>query len=83
VSRYKTEQLRVSGPVRGFLIHTPSGKTIRDLYPQTLVRELNRLNDHIKRIENAIRKTLNKNRHLADGDDCTLIDLKKALPEWT
>ena len=83
MSRYKTEQLRVSGPVRGFLIHTPSGKTIRDLYPQTLVRELNRLNDHIKRIENAIRKTLNKNRHLADGDDCTLIDLKKALPEWT
>ncbi len=82
MSRYKTEQLRVSGPVRGFLIHTPSGKTIRDLYPQTLVRELNRLNDHIKRIENAIRKTLNKNRHLADGDDCTLIDLKKALPEW-
>ena len=82
MSRYKTEQLRVSGPVRGFLIHTPSGKTIRDLYPQTLVRELNRLNDHIKRIENAIRKTLNKNRHLADGDDCTLIDLKKELPEW-
>ena len=82
MSRYKTEQLRVSGPVRGFLIHTPSGKTIRDLYPQTLVRELNRLNDHIKRIENAIRKTLDKNRHLADGDDCTLIDLKKALPEW-
>jgi len=82
VNRYKTEQLRVSGPVRGFLIHTPSGKTIRDLYPQTLVRELNRLNDHIKRIENAIRKTLDKNRHLADGDDCTLIDLKKALPEW-
>ena len=83
MSRYKTEQLKVSGPVRGFLIHTPSGKTIRDLYPQTLVRELNRLNDHIKRIENAIRKTLDKNRHLADGDDCTLIDLKKALPEWT
>ncbi len=82
MSRYKTEQLRVSGPVRGFLIHTPSGKTIRDLYPQTLVRELNRLNDHIQRIENAIRKTLDKNRHLADGDDCTLIDLKKALPEW-
>ena len=82
MNRYKTEQLRVSGPVRGFLIHTPSGKTIRDLYPQTLVRELNRLYDHIQRIENAIRKTLDKNRHLADGDDCTLIDLKKALPEW-
>ena len=82
MKRYKTEQLRVSGPVRGFLIHTPGGKTMRDLYPQTLTREFNRLNDHIKRIENAIRKTLDKNRHLADGDDCTLIDLKKALPEW-
>lgn len=55
---------------------------MRDLYPQTLTREFNRLNDHIQRIENAIRKTLDTNRHLADGDDCTLIDLKKALPEW-
>jgi hypothetical protein len=82
VKRYKTEQLRVSGPIRGFLIHTPGGKTMRDLYPQTLTREFNRLNDHIQRIENAIRKTLDTNRHLADGDDCTLIDLKKALPEW-
>ena len=55
---------------------------MRDLYPQTLVRELNRLNDRIQLIENAIRKTLDENRHLADGEGCTLQELKKALPEW-
>ena len=47
-----------------------------------LERQLNAANDRINGLENAIRKTLDKNRHLADGDDCTLIDLKKALPEW-
>jgi hypothetical protein len=29
----------------------------------------------------AIIKTLNKNRHLADGENCSLIDLKIALRE--
>jgi hypothetical protein len=27
----------------------------------------------------AIKQTLKKNMHLADGDDCTLIDLKNAI----
>ncbi len=39
-------------------------------------------NFRIKQLENAIRKTLDENRHLADGEDCTLQELKKALPEW-
>jgi len=43
---------------------------------------MDRLNKRVERLENAIRKTLDENRHLADGDNCTLIDLKKALPEW-
>ena len=30
----------------------------------------------------AIVQTLNENAHLADGDNCTLIALKRALPEW-
>jgi hypothetical protein len=29
-----------------------------------------------------IKEVLEDNRHLADGDDCTLIKLKKLLPEW-
>jgi hypothetical protein len=41
--------------------------------------------DEAKRVlelEEAIRKTLDENRGLADGDDCTLHILKKALPTW-
>jgi hypothetical protein len=53
VKRYKTEQLRVSGPIRGFLIHTPSGKKMRDIYPNTIVKELNRMAKRIKRLEEA------------------------------
>ena len=38
--------------------------------------------DRIQQLEEAIRKTLDENRHLADGEDCTLRELKKALPTW-
>lgn len=38
--------------------------------------------DRIQQLEDAIRKTLDENRHLADGDDCTLRELKKVLPTW-
>jgi hypothetical protein len=30
----------------------------------------------------AIRETLEENRHLADGDDCTLRKLKAIVPDW-
>jgi hypothetical protein len=83
VSRYESTKLRNLGPVNGFIIHTPDNRELKDTHPQVIVRELNRLNDHIQWIENAIRKTLDENRHLADGENCTLIELKKALPEWT
>ena len=33
-------------------------------------------------LETAIIKTLNENGHLADGDVCALIDLKRAMPTW-
>jgi len=42
-------------------------------------KELEEAKERIKHLESAIRKTLDDNRHLADGDNCTLIDLKKAL----
>jgi hypothetical protein len=53
VKRYKIERLKVSGPIYGFLIHTPRGKTMRDIYPNTIAKELNRLNNRIKRLEEA------------------------------
>jgi hypothetical protein len=42
-------------------------------------KELEEAKERIKHLESAIRKTLDDNRHLSDGDNCTLIDLKKAL----
>ena len=39
--------------------------------------------ERINRLEAAIRTTLDANRHLADGTDCTLAALKKAVPDWT
>lgn len=42
-------------------------------------KELEEAKQRIKHLESAIRKTIDDNRHLADGDNCTLIDLKKAL----
>jgi hypothetical protein len=30
----------------------------------------------------AIRETLEENRHLADGDNCTLRKLKEIVPDW-
>lgn len=36
----------------------------------------------IERLRSAITQTLNENGHLADGRICTLIELKRALPEW-
>ena len=36
----------------------------------------------IDRLRSAIRETLDENAHLADGDNCTLLALKRALPDW-
>lgn len=46
-----------------------------------LRRELAELHTEIERLHNGIRETLEKNRHLADGDDCTLIELKRLI-KW-
>ena len=51
MKRYKYTKLRNLGPVHGFLIHTPDDRKLRDTHPQTIVRELNRMADRIKRLE--------------------------------
>ena len=53
MSRYKYTKLMKLGPVDGFIIHTPDDRKLKDTHPQTIVRELNRLNDRIKRLEDA------------------------------
>jgi tetrahydromethanopterin S-methyltransferase subunit B len=53
MSRYKSTKLSNLGPVHGFLIHTPDDRKLKDTHPQTIVRELNRMADRIKRLEEA------------------------------
>ena len=53
MKRYKYTKLRNLGPVHGFLIHTPDDRKLKDVYPQFIVRELNRMADSIKRLEEA------------------------------
>lgn len=44
-----------------------------------LREEIERLDSESCRMRAAIRQTLEENGHLADGDNCTLILLKRAL----
>ena len=38
--------------------------------------------EEINALKAAIRETLEDNRHLADGDDCTLRKLKAVVEDW-
>jgi hypothetical protein len=40
------------------------------------------LKREIKKFKKTIRKTLEENRHLADGSNCTLLKLKQLVPDW-
>ena len=51
MSRYKYTKLMKLGPVDGFMIHTPDDRKLKDTHPQTIVKELNRMADRIKRLE--------------------------------
>jgi len=44
-----------------------------------LVGDITAANKEIARLRRAIQETLTDNRHLADGDNCTLIKLKRAM----
>jgi tetrahydromethanopterin S-methyltransferase subunit B len=72
VNRYKMTKLRTMGPVHGFLIQTPDGITIKDIYPQVIVRELNRLFNRINRLEqsgNEMEKWLDRNTPITVRND--------------
>ena len=51
MSRYKLNPIIIAPPNKGFLIQTPTGKTLFDTRPRGIVKELNRLNDRIKELE--------------------------------
>ena len=51
MSRYTHILLRRMPPLNGFSIKTPEGKFLSDIRPRGIVKELNRLNDRIKQLE--------------------------------
>ena len=51
MSRYKLNPIIIAPPNKGFLIQTPTGKTLFDTRPRGIVKELNLLRDRIKELE--------------------------------
>jgi hypothetical protein len=51
MKRYTHIVLHRMPPLNGFSIKTPELKFLSDIRPRGIVRELNRLNDRIKRLE--------------------------------
>ena len=51
MKRYKLNPIIIAPPNKGFLIQTPTGKTLFDTCPRGIVRELNLLIDRIKQLE--------------------------------
>jgi uncharacterized protein (DUF3084 family) len=47
-----------------------------------IVGELEKVYKERDKFKQVIIATLEENRHLADGDDCTLAKLKSVVPEW-
>ena len=58
--RYTHIVLRRMPPLNGFSIKTPEAKFLSDIRPRGIVRELNRLNDRIKRLEKELTDTKRK-----------------------
>ena len=52
------------------------------IYSKELLKLCGTLRKERDKAINAIRETLEENRHLADGDDCTLRKLKAIVPDW-
>ena len=51
MKRYKLNPIIIAPPNKGFLIQTPTGKTLFDTRPRGIVKELNLLRDRIKELE--------------------------------
>ena len=89
MKRYTHIVLRRMPPLNGFSIKTTEGKFLSDIRPRGIVRELNRLNDRIKRLEeenNELRaeeaRLLNTNGEL-ERRVKRLIDAGDAMFPWS
>jgi uncharacterized protein YhaN len=60
--------------VQDLQAYFPGASTMHDVYRGIEAMEAER-----DKFRSAIQKTIDKNGHLADGDNCTLIELKRAI----
>ena len=60
MKRYTHIVLQRMPPLNGFSIKTPEAKFLSDIRPRGIVRELNRMADRIKRLEEELMDTKNK-----------------------
>lgn len=59
--------------------HNPNAVTRPLIYGDTRPADADAVDAKIAMLTNAIEITLRENAHLADGEDCTLIHLKRAI----
>lgn len=62
--------------IPAYLRHVAASKTIGG---HNIKPVLAQAADEIERLRAAVMRTLEENRHLADGENCTLIHLKRAM----
>lgn len=55
------------------------GAEVNAIMARSLAKQVNDLTSEVARLTAVIKATIENNLHLADGDDCTLIDLKRAI----
>lgn len=85
MKRYKYTKLMKLGPVDGFMIHTCDDRKLKDTHPQTIVRELNRLNDRIKRLEELgkeLRECANLIGNYKSNEMETIEQAEAAVEAW-
>lgn len=55
------------------------GAEVNAIMARSLAKQVNELTSEVARLTAVIKATIENNLHLSDGDNCTLIDLKRAI----
>ena len=76
MKRYTHIVLRRMPPLNGFSINTPEAKFLSDIRPRGIVRELNRMAERIKRLEEALERLFNL------PNDCCCQLSNSSLDAW-
>ena len=85
MKRYTHIVLRRMPPLNGFSIKTPEAKFLSDIRPRGIVRELNRMADRIKRLEELgieLRECASRIGTVASGEGSVIRRTEEAIQAW-